>query len=112
MKLRLGTRGSALARTQSGHVADALVELASQCGLALEVELVTITTHGDTTRGSLVGLSQTGVFVAALRDAVLAGECDLAVHSLKDIPTAPHPDLELAAIPERADARDALCTNG
>ena len=112
MKLRLGTRGSVLARTQSGLIADALVARAHERGLELEVELVTITTKGDTTPGSLVGLSQTGVFVAAVRDAVLAGECDLAVHSLKDIPTAPHPDLELAAIPERADARDALCTDG
>lgn len=101
-----------LARTQSGHMATALVERAAERGLDLDIELVTITTTGDTTRGSLVGLSQTGVFVAALRDAVLAGECDLAVHSLKDIPTQPHPDLELAALPQRADARDALCTDG
>lgn len=112
MKLRLGTRGSVLARTQSGLVADALVAAARERGLELEVELVTITTSGDTTRGSLVGLSQTGVFVAAVRDAVLAGDCDLAVHSLKDIPTAAHPELEMAAIPQRADARDALCADG
>ena len=112
MKLRLGTRGSVLARAQSGLVADALVAAARERGLELEVELVTITTTGDTTRGSLVGLSQTGVFVAAVRDAVLEGDCDLAVHSLKDIPTAPHPELDMAAIPKRADARDALCTDG
>ena len=112
MKLRLGTRGSVLARAQSGLVADALVAAAHERGLELEVELVTITTTGDTTRGSLVGLSQTGVFVAAVRDAVLEGDCDLAVHSLKDIPTAPHPELEMAAIPKRADARDALCADG
>lgn len=112
MKLRLGTRGSVLARTQSGQVADELVTRARERGIDLEVELVTITTTGDTTRGSLVGLSQTGVFVAAVRDAVLAGECDLAVHSLKDIPTEAHPELETAAIPVRANARDALCTDG
>lgn len=112
MKLRLGTRGSRLARAQSGLVADALVAKARDMGLELDVELVTITTSGDTMRGSLVGLSQTGVFVAAVRDAVLAGECDLAVHSLKDIPTAEHPELELAAIPQRGDARDVLCANG
>lgn len=112
MKLRLGTRGSVLARTQSGMVADALTERARKRGLELEVELVTITTHGDISRGSLVGLSEVGVFVAALRESVLAGDCDLAVHSLKDIPTTPHPDLEVAAIPQREDPRDALCTRG
>ncbi|WP_297083685.1 hydroxymethylbilane synthase [uncultured Demequina sp.] len=112
MKLRLGTRASTLARTQSGMVADAIVERAQHRGVDLEVELVEITTHGDISRGSLVGLSEVGVFVAALREAVIAGECDLAVHSLKDMPTTPHPGLEVAAIPERVDVRDALCTGG
>lgn len=112
MRLRLGTRGSTLARTQSGLVADALVARAQELDVDLEVELVEITTHGDISRGSLVGLSEVGVFVNALREALLAGECDLAVHSLKDMPTAPHPDLEVAAITERVDVRDALCTTG
>jgi len=112
MKLRLGTRASTLARTQSGMVADAIVERAQAMGVDLEVELVEITTHGDISRGSLVGLSEVGVFVAALREAVIAGECELAVHSLKDMPTTPHPGLEIAAIPERVDVRDALCTGG
>lgn len=112
MRLRLGTRGSTLARTQSGMVADALVAHAATVGVDLDVELVEITTHGDISRGSLVGLSEVGVFVNALRDALLAGECDFAVHSLKDMPTAPHPELELAAISQRADVRDALCTTG
>ena len=112
MRLRLGTRGSTLARTQSGMVADALVAHAASVGTDLEVELVEITTQGDLSRGSLVGLSEVGVFVNALREALLADRCDLAVHSLKDMPTAAHPDLEVAAISERADVRDALCTTG
>ena len=112
MKIRLGTRGSALATTQSGIVADALVAAGAQRGLDVEVELVTITTHGDISQASLVGLSEVGVFVTALRSALLAGECDLIVHSLKDMPTAPFDELELAAIPQREDARDALCASG
>ena len=112
MKIRLGTRGSALATTQSGLVADALVAAGAQRGLEVEVELVTITTHGDISRASLVGLSEVGVFVTALRTALLAGECDVIVHSLKDMPTAPYAGLELAATPKRADVRDALCANG
>ncbi len=112
MKLRLGTRASQLARTQSGMVATAIQDRARERGLDLEVELVDITTHGDISRGSLVGLSEVGVFVAALRESLLDGGCDLAVHSLKDIPTQPHPELEMAAISEREDVRDALCTTG
>ena len=112
MKIRLGTRGSALATTQSGLVADALVAAGAQRGLEVEVELVTITTHGDISRASLVGLSEVGVFVTALRTALLAGECDVIVHSLKDMPTAPYEGLELAATPKREDVRDALCANG
>lgn len=109
MKVRLGTRASTLARTQSGMIADAVAEAAAARGLELEVELVPITTHGDVSRASLVGLSEAGVFVAALRDALLAEECDLVVHSLKDMPVAEHPGLEVAAISEREDVRDALC---
>lgn len=112
MKLRLGTRASLLARTQSGMVADALMERAREMGVDLEVELVEITTHGDISRGSLVGLSEVGVFVAALREGLLDGTCDLAVHSLKDMPTQLHPELELAAVSAREDVRDALCTTG
>ncbi|MDN4481389.1 hydroxymethylbilane synthase [Demequina muriae] len=112
MKLRLGTRASLLARTQSGMVADALMERARETGVDLEVELVEITTHGDISRGSLVGLSEVGVFVAALREGLLDGTCDLAVHSLKDMPTQLHPELELAAVSAREDVRDALCTTG
>lgn len=112
MRLRLGTRASTLARTQSGMVADDLVAAAARRGIELEVELVTISTEGDRSTGSFVGLSQVGVFVNALREALLRDECDLVVHSLKDMPVAPHPDLDLAAIVERAEVRDALCTDG
>lgn len=112
MKIRLGTRGSKLATTQSGLVADALVAAGAERGLDVEVELVTITTHGDVSRASLVGLSEVGVFVTALRDALLRGECDVVVHSLKDMPTAPFPGIELAATPVREDVRDALCSGG
>ena len=102
--VRIGTRGSALAVAQTRQVADALAKASG-----LEVELVTITTHGDTARESLSQLGGTGVFTGALRDALLNGEIDVAVHSLKDLPTAPHPDIALAAVPKRADARDVLC---
>ncbi len=112
MNIRLGTRGSTLATTQSGLVADALVAAGAERGLEVEVELVTITTHGDISRASLVGLSEVGVFVTALRSALQAGECDVIVHSLKDMPTAPFEGIELAATPLREDARDALCANG
>ncbi|MFE5907764.1 hydroxymethylbilane synthase [Streptomyces wedmorensis] len=101
--LRLGTRRSKLAMAQSGHVADAVRQLTGR-----PVELVEITTYGDTSREHLAQIGGTGVFVAALRDALLAGDVDFAVHSLKDLPTAQHPELVLAAIPRREDPRDVL----
>jgi hydroxymethylbilane synthase len=100
--LRLGTRASALALTQSGQVADALRVLGHK------VELVPITTEGDTSTSSIAQLGSTGVFVNALREALLAKEIDLAVHSYKDLPTAAAEGLAIAAIPPRQDARDAL----
>ncbi|WP_295699999.1 hydroxymethylbilane synthase [Lapillicoccus sp.] len=102
MMLRLGTRRSTLAMTQSTLVADQL----RAAGHA--VELVEITTHGDTSSEHLTLIGGTGVFSAAIRHALLAGEIDLAVHSLKDLPVVPEPGLVVAAIPLRADARDAL----
>ncbi len=106
-RVRVGTRGSRLALTQTGTVA---ADLARAVGLGPDdVELVRIRTEGDRLKGSLAALGGAGVFVAALREAVLDGRCDLAVHSLKDLPTAPAPGLLIAAIPERADPRDALC---
>ncbi len=102
--IRVGTRGSRLAIAQTTTVSEAIAA-ATGC----DVALVTITTHGDVSRESLSQLGGTGVFVSALREALLAGECDLAVHSLKDLPTGPCAGITLGAIPVRADARDALC---
>ncbi|HEX5862322.1 MAG TPA: hydroxymethylbilane synthase [Nocardioides sp.] len=101
--LRLGTRASVLATTQSQQVADLI-----RARLGHDVELVEVTTEGDRNRGSLASLGGTGVFVSALRDALLAGEIDVAVHSLKDLPTAPQVGIALAACPEREDPRDAV----
>jgi hydroxymethylbilane synthase len=105
--IRVGTRASALARTQSQLVADAL-----SAALGEPAELVLVATHGDRSGEPLRELARstsgTGVFVSALRDALLAGSVDVAVHSLKDLPTAPAPGLALAAVPEREDPRDAL----
>ncbi len=103
--VRLGTRASLLATTQSGHVADAV-----RAATGRDVELVRITTDGDVLTGPLAQLGGTGVFVAALRDALLRGECDLVVHSMKDLPTAPVEGLRIGAVPERAPVRDALCS--
>jgi hydroxymethylbilane synthase len=72
------------------------------------VELVEITTYGDVSRESLAQIGGTGVFVSALRDALLEGRIDFAVHSLKDLPTAAPAGLALAAVPEREDVRDVL----
>lgn len=99
----MGTRGSELARTQSGHVADALRALGH------EVEVVVVRTAGDVTTGSLTADGGTGLFAAALREALLAGEVDIAVHSLKDLPTAPVPGLTIGAFPKRELPFDVLC---
>lgn len=101
---RVGTRGSALATTQTTTVAEALAERSG-----LEYELKIIRTEGDITTGSLASLGGTGVFASALRAAILDGEVDLAVHSLKDLPAKQPEGLEIVAIPERVDVRDALC---
>ena len=101
--LRLGTRRSALATAQAQLVADAIT---ARTGRA--VELVPVTTHGDTSREALTQIGGTGVFVSALRDALLAGDVDLAVHSLKDLPTAEPAGILLAAVPPREDPRDVL----
>jgi len=106
MTIRLATRASLLARTQSGHVADALRELSGQ-----DVEIVHVKSHGDADQSTpLASFGGVGVFVAAVREAVLRGEADIAVHSLKDLPTEPAPGLVVAAIPLRQDPRDVLVT--
>jgi hydroxymethylbilane synthase len=103
--LRIGTRGSALARTQSGMVAEAV-------GVATGTasELVTVRTFGDDHPGPLAQMPEPGVFVSALRDALLDGSVDVAVHSMKDLPSAAVEGIVLAAIPTREDPRDALVT--
>ena len=105
-RLRVGTRASALARVQSGQVACALGE-----ALRREVVLVDVTTEGDVNRAPLAQLGGTGVFVGALREALLRDEVDVAVHSLKDLPTTPAGDLALAAVPLREDPRDVVVAN-
>ncbi|MFT4010615.1 MAG: hydroxymethylbilane synthase [Nocardioidaceae bacterium] len=101
--VRVGTRASALATTQSRIVADAIREQ-----LGVETELVEITTEGDRNRAPLASIGGVGVFVSALRDALLDGRIDVAVHSLKDLPTYAHEGIALAAIPPREDPRDVL----
>ena len=100
--IRLGTRRSHLAMTQSTWVAEQL----RAHGHA--VEIVEITTEGDVNRASLAQMGGTGVFAAAIRRALLEDEVDMAVHSLKDLPVAPEPGLVIAGIPVREDPRDAL----
>ncbi|MDT7753998.1 MAG: hydroxymethylbilane synthase [Pseudonocardiales bacterium] len=101
--LRLGTRASALATTQSQTVADAITAATGRL-----VELVPISTEGDRSAEAIRQLGGTGVFVTAIRAALTEGSNDLAVHSYKDLPTAPAPGLILAAVPVREDPRDAL----
>jgi hydroxymethylbilane synthase len=101
--IRLGTRGSVLALAQANLVRDRLVD-----ALGREVEVVEITTQGDRDAQSLAQLGGTGVFVSALREALLDGRIDVAVHSLKDLPTQPAEGIALAAVPSREDPRDVV----
>jgi hydroxymethylbilane synthase len=101
--IRLGTRASLLATTQSQWVADRL-----QSALGRDVVLVEVTTDGDVSTRPLAQLGGTGVFVSALREALLDGRIDVAVHSLKDLPTQPADGIALAAVPQREDPRDAV----
>jgi hydroxymethylbilane synthase len=106
--IRIGTRGSALARAQTDLVATALREHHPD----VQVEVVLISTSGDRTQHTNVpsGDWGSGVFVKELEAALLAGTIDLAVHSLKDVPPQPTPGLGLVAIPGREDPRDVLVT--
>lgn len=101
MTVRIGTRGSALARAQTGIVARAL---------GTPTEVVIVRTAGDASERPIAELGD-GVFVAALEDALHRGAIDLAVHSLKDVPTGDRPGLPLVAILEREDPRDVLITH-
>ena len=99
--IRIGTRGSLLATTQAGTVRDALRALGH------DAELVIISTEGDRSAAPIAEIG-VGVFTTAIRDALDDGRADVAVHSYKDLPTAGDPRFTIAAIPPRADARDAL----
>lgn len=100
--LRLGTRSSALALAQSGRVADAL-----RAG-GTPVEIVALTTPGDGESRPLNGRAHEGIFVSSVRDALLEGDIDLAVHSFKDVPTDEVDGLVVGAVPTREDPRDAV----
>ncbi|HEX4414027.1 MAG TPA: hydroxymethylbilane synthase [Lacipirellulaceae bacterium] len=101
--LRLGTRGSQLARWQAEWVSAALQRLGHR------VELIEIATHGDVDRARPIEeIGTRGVFTKAIQDALLAGRVDIAVHSLKDLPTEPVEGLTLAAVPKRESAADVL----
>lgn len=99
--IRIGTRGSLLATTQAGTIRDELIARGSAA------ELVIISTAGDRSAEPVADIG-VGVFTAALREAIADGRVDMAVHSYKDLPTAPDERFVIAAIPPRQDPRDAL----
>ena len=103
----VGTRGSRLAMTQTTLVAEAL---SARSGLGHE--LITIRTEGDILTGPLAQMGGTGVFASALRQALFDLRCDVAVHSLKDLPAKDLIGLSVAAVPQRQEVRDALCSAG
>ena len=108
LSLRLGTRGSPLALWQARHVADRLRPLAHP----RPVELVLIETHGDRDQSTaLAAMGGFGVFTRAIQQALLDGRADVAVHSLKDLPTLPTDGLELVAVPPRGPAGDAFVSH-
>ncbi len=100
--VRLATRASALALWQARWVAARLEAAGARA------ELVEVTTQGDVDGRPFAQIGGMGFFTKAVQDAVLEGRADLAVHSFKDLPSAPAPGLEVAAVPERADPRDVL----
>lgn len=107
MKLVIGTRGSLLARAQTGIIAEWLTNRGN------EVELLILETRGDReTHAPVPELGGKGLFTAELEDALRSGRIDLAVHSLKDLPTDDVPDLIVAAVPVRGDWKDALISRG
>ena len=101
--LRIGTRGSALARWQANHVREAL---GTTCGV--ESEIVVVKTSGDKTSAPVEQIGVIGVFTKELEDALLDGRADWAVHSMKDVPTEFSELCRVATVFEREDPRDAL----
>ena len=104
--IRLGTRASKLALTQSNWVKARLEALGNQ------VELIEIKTEGDVKTGPLAQIGGQGLFTKRLQQALVGMEIDLAVHSLKDLPTEDHPALRIAAVPVRENTADALIGRG
>ncbi|MDD7465741.1 MAG: hydroxymethylbilane synthase [Actinomycetaceae bacterium] len=102
--LRVGTRTSALALAQARTIAEKIVDVAGLSGF----KIVGVTTKGDVNRALLHEVGRAGLFTGAVRDALLADECDIAVHSSKDLPALDHPDLSIA-YPEREDPADVFC---
>lgn len=100
--IRIGTRKSQLALWQANWCVD---QLRVQ---GVDAEIIEIVTKGDVTKGSLAAVGGQGLFTKAIQQALLANEVDLAVHSLKDLPTQPSEGLELVAVPLREEPRDVL----
>jgi hydroxymethylbilane synthase len=105
-RLRLGTRGSPLARWQADHVAARLT------AMGIDVEMIHITTQGDVKSGPLGEIGGQGLFTKEIQRALLDNRIDLAVHSLKDLPTDHIDGLALAAVPERESPGDVLISPG
>lgn len=105
--VRLGTRGSALAVTQSLLVARAITATTG-----LDVKLVTVSTPGDESDLPIQSMGSTGVFASALRGALNRNHVDVVVHSYKDLPAEPEEGLTVVAIPTRVDPRDGLVCAG
>ena len=105
MRLRLGTRASLLAQWQANWVTAQLRQR------GLEIELIRITTSGDRQQTAAAPITGTGIFTKEIQRELLAGRIDLAVHSLKDLPTEDVPGLALAAVPERAPVADVLISD-
>lgn len=105
MRIRIGTRKSRLARWQAEWVADAL------CKQKCDVELIPLSTEGDRKeKNALAQIGSIGIFTREIQRALLEKKVDLAVHSLKDLPTAPTPGIQLSAVPPRGPCEDVLVT--
>ena len=103
--IRIATRTSPLALWQANYVRDRILAISGEC----TVELVDVSTIGDRDRATaLASMGGQGVFTKEVQNAVLSGQADMAVHSLKDLPTEPTAGLSLAGVPERAPVADAL----
>jgi hydroxymethylbilane synthase len=105
LRLRIGSRGSQLALWQANHIAERLLEH----GHEVEVEIIH-TTGDKITEVALAKVSAKGMFTKEIEEALASGHVDLAVHSLKDLPTELSEKFEIAAVPTREDPRDALCS--